>query len=102
MGVIRKNRGVPSELARMTQRKHPSDFFRKREGLIAKFTDKKEKKEAKEIFFLSTAADCWFVKKSRVLRGGREEEFELPAVIEDSNMSMNGVDLSDQTIHSQL
>ena len=97
-GTLRKNRGAPRELVRRHQEKHESTFYRKREAVVVRFTDKKAGKPAKDVYVLSRAAACHVTQRTRHLRGSAVEEFHIPSVIDQYN-GMNGVDLSDQSLH---
>ena len=97
-GTLRKNRGAPRELVRRHQEKHESTFYRKREAVVVRFTDKTAGKPAKDVYVLSRAAACHVTQRTRHLRGSAVEEFHIPSVIDQYN-GMNGVDLSDQSLH---
>ena len=68
-GTIRENRGVPSELRRITQQPISSKYMRKDDILVVKFTDKKH------VYFISSIEEAGEISKTRVLPGNRRIEY---------------------------
>ena len=88
-GTLRSNRrGIPDDLKSAKLRKGESHFSRDDDLLFMKWRDKRE------VMMLSTFHDDTFIEKRRRTRLAQNgvERIEKPAVVEEYNMHMGGVD----------
>ena len=87
--TLRSNRrGIPDDLKSAKLRKGESHFSRDDDLLFMKWKDKRE------VMMLSTFHDDTFIEKRRRTRLAQDgvERIEKPAVVEEYNMHMGGVD----------
>ena len=93
-GTCRKDRGIPPLLQQQRLNQGQSVFARKDNLLAVKYQDKRE------VHLISTEHNAGFQERTRYKSSGSSQHLMQPRVIQQYSQYMQGVDKTDQLMHS--